>query len=247
MAAPITQAVGTPTNTNKSVNSRTNVNSNSQVKGENGFCILASLYNTASDSFIQNYQAIVFDAVTNTHVTHQAEVSSYAIEASSKTSSSNSSTDQDNSKSSEVSDHVQIKNTKIDISGVISETPIQLKKDLLYSGQPKGDRVSQAITYLTKIMEARQPITLLTEHKVFKDVVLIGVDYAYKSEYAMQFDLNFEQVRLVKGATVNAIAVKTASTLNTGKQVKKAVYKPTSADLEQRIQNQAGGSNNKTG
>lgn len=96
-------------------------------------------------------------------------------------------------------------------------------------------------------MQARQPITLITEHKVFKDCVLIGIDYNYKSEYAMQFDLNFEQIRLVKGATVNAIAVKTASTLNTGKQVKKAVYKPTSADLEQRIQNQAGGVNNKTG
>lgn len=98
MAAPITQAVGTPTNANKSVNSRTNVNSNSSLKAENGFCVLASLYNTASDSFIQNYQAIVFDATTNTSINHQAEVSSYAIEASSQTSSSNSNTSQDNSK-----------------------------------------------------------------------------------------------------------------------------------------------------
>ena len=43
-----------------SVNSTTNANSSSStVKSENGFAIIASLYNNSSDSYINNYQVIV--------------------------------------------------------------------------------------------------------------------------------------------------------------------------------------------
>ncbi|MGQ7144930.1 hypothetical protein ACUOA8_36415, partial [Escherichia sp. SS-MK2] len=48
-----------------------------------------------------------------------------------------------------------------------------------------------------------------------------------KTESALQFDLQFEQIRLVSYATTNAIAVKTASPKSTGGQVKSQV--PTNA------------------
>lgn len=42
---------------------------------------------------------------------------------------------------------------------------------------------------------------------MYENVILSGISYDYKSEFAMQFDLEFEQIRLVSTATVNVIAV----------------------------------------
>lgn len=224
MAAPITQAVGTPTNSK--VNSTSNTNTSSTVKSDNGFCILASVYNSSSDSYIQNYQAIVFDAVTTTQVKRNADITSYAVEDG-----------------ADVSDHVQVKNNTFSLSGIVSETPIRLKKDMLYSAGVNGTRVSQAITYLDQIFDARQPITVLTEHRVYTNVILTGISYEYKSEYAMQFDLDFEQVRLVSAATTNVIATKTASTKNAGVKSKTAVSAPQS-NLTPTTQAKTGASSN---
>ncbi|HDX9118484.1 hypothetical protein UXO19_21795 [Enterobacter hormaechei] len=190
------------------INSTQNSNNSSATrnKGENGFTILASVYNPASDSYIQNYQAIVFDAVTDTGIRRQADITSYPVESG-----------------AEVSDHVQIKNNTFKLSGVITETPVRLEKDLLYSAGVNGTRISQAIQYLDKIFDSRQPITLVTEHKVYENVILSGISYDYKSEFAMQFDLEFEQVRLVSTATVNVIATKTQSNKSTGGTVKQKV------------------------
>ncbi|HFQ3059425.1 phage baseplate protein [Enterobacter hormaechei] len=190
------------------INSTSNSNNSSatRTKGENGFTILASVYNSSSDSYIQNYQAIVFDAVTDTGVRRQADITSYPVESG-----------------AEVSDHVQIKNNTFKLSGIISETPLRLEKDLLYSAGVNGTRISQAIEYLDKMFDSRQPITLVTEQKVYENVILSGISYDYKSEYAMQFDLEFEQIRLVSKATVNVIATKTQGNKSVGGTVKQKV------------------------
>ncbi|MCG7779273.1 phage baseplate protein [Lelliottia amnigena] len=190
------------------INSTSNSNNSSATrnKGENGFTILASVYNPASDSYIQNYQAIVFDAVPSIGIKRQAEVTSYPVE-----------------NGAEVSDHVQIKNNTFKLSGIISETPLRLEKDLLYSAGVNGTRISQAIEYLDKMFDSRQPITLVTEHKVYENVILSGISYDYKSEFAMQFDLEFEQIRLVSTATVNVIATKTQGNKSIGGTVKQKV------------------------
>ena len=190
------------------INSTSNSNNSSatRTKGENGFTILASIYNSASDNYIQNYQAIVFDAVTDTGIRRQADITSYPVETG-----------------AEVSDHVQIKNNTFKLSGIITETPIRLEKDLLYSAGVNGTRISQAIEYLDKIFDGRQPITLVTEHKVYENVILSGISYDYKSEFAMQFDLEFEQIRLVSKAEVNVIATKTQSNRSVGGTVKQKV------------------------
>ena len=190
------------------INSTQNSNNSSatRTKGENGFTILASVYNPASDNYIRNYQAIVFDAVTDTGVRRQADITSYPVESG-----------------AEVSDHIQIKNNTFKMSGVITETPIRLERDLLYSASVNGTRISQAITYLDQIFDSRQPITLVTEHKVYENVILSGISYDYKSEFAMQFDLEFEQIRLVSKATVNVIATKTQGNKSVGGTVKQKV------------------------
>lgn len=190
------------------INSTQNSNNSSatRTKGENGFTILASVYNSASDSYIQNYQAIVFDAVTDTGIRRQADITSYPVE-----------------NGAEVSDHVQLKNNTFKLTGIISETPVRLEKDLLYSAGVNGTRISQAIEYLDQMFDSRQPITLVTEHKVYENVILSGISYDYKSEFAMQFDLEFEQIRLVSTATVNVIATKTKANKNVGGTVKQKV------------------------
>ncbi|HHN5526694.1 TPA: phage baseplate protein [Klebsiella aerogenes] len=205
MATPGSLTIG---NSSQGINSTSNSNNSSATrnKGENGFTILASVYNSSSDSYIQNYQAIVFDAVTDTGVRRQADITSYPVESG-----------------AEVSDHVQIKNNTFKLSGLITETPIRLEKDLLYSAGVNGTRISQAIQYLDKIFDGRQPITLVTEHEVFENVILSGISYDYKSEFAMQFDLEFEQVRLVSKAEVNVIATKTLSNKSLGGTKKQKV------------------------
>ncbi|HBX5134941.1 TPA: hypothetical protein MH381_20080 [Klebsiella pneumoniae] len=185
------------------INNTSNTNTTTTDKGQNGFCILSSLYNTASDSYIQSYQALTFDSTPSTGIRRQADVTSYPVESGAN-----------------VSDHVQIRNNTFKLSGMITETPIRAVRDLLYSAGVNGTRISQAITYLDQIFEARQPIILITEHKVYENVILTGISYDYKSEHAMQFDLEFEQVRLVSYAETNVIATKTQGNKNVGGTVK---------------------------
>ena len=202
--------------TERNVNSTQNSNTNSTVKGDNGFCILASIYNSSSEQYIQNFQAIVFDAVPSIGIKRQAEVTSYPVE-----------------NGADVSDHVQIKNNTFSMSGVITETPIRLMHDMLHSAGVNGTRISQAITYLDQIFEARQPIILVTEHRVYENVILRGISYDYQSEHAMQFDLEFEQIRLVSYGETNVIATKTKANKNVGGTVKQKVVAPQGNLTEQ--------------
>ena len=213
--------------TERNVNSTQNSNTNSTVKGDNGFCILASIYNSSSDQYIQNYQAIVFDSVPNVGIKRQADVTSYPVE-----------------NGADVSDHVQVKNNTFTLSGMISETPVRLMKDMLYSAGVNGTRISQAITYLDQIFDARQPIILITEHRVYENVILKGISYDYQSEYAMKFELDFEQIRLVSYGETNVIATKTKPNKNTGGSTKQKVQvQAPNANITQQTGDITGTSN----
>lgn len=199
------------------VNSTTNANTTSTTKSDNGFCILSSLQNTSSDSYVTNYMAIAFDSVPSISLKRTANVTSYAVESG-----------------SDISDHIQLKNNTFSMSGIISETPIQAVDDLLYSENLSGTRISQAITYLDKIMDNNYVITLVTEYKIYTSVVLTGYTYDARSEYAAQFDMTFEQVRIVNSATANVIATKTSSTVVKGKTTKVSANSSTpSGNLQQ--------------
>lgn len=122
---------------------------------------------------------------------------------------------------SEVSDHIQIKNDTITLSGWITESPLELRGDIISSAGANGTRVKQAIDWLNKVFEARQTISLITRDTVYDSIVLTGIDYNYDDALdAMKFDLNFERIRLVSSKEVDVIATKTKSTTNKGKTVK---------------------------
>ncbi|WP_374788458.1 phage baseplate protein [Klebsiella variicola subsp. variicola] len=187
-----------------SVNDTTSTKSTSKTKSDNGFCVIASMSNESSTSYIQEYSAISFDSVPQIGVKRRADVSSYAIESG-----------------SEVSDHIQIKNDTINLSGWITESPIELRGDIISSNGANGTRVRQAIDWLNTTFEARQTISLVTRDAVLENVVLTGISYDYDDALdAMKFDLSFEKIRLVSSKEVDVIATKTKSTTNKGKTVK---------------------------
>lgn len=187
------------------VNDTSSTKSTSKNKSENGFCVIASMANDASNSYIQEYSALSFDSVPQIGVKRKADVSSYAIESG-----------------SEVSDHIQIKNDTITLSGWITESPLELRGDIISSSGANGTRVKQAIDWLNTTFEARQTISLITRDTVLENVVLTGVSYDYDDALdAMKFDLSFERIRLVSSKEVDVIATKTKSTTNKGKTVKK--------------------------
>jgi len=160
--------------------------------------------NDASSSYIKEFSALSFDSVPQIGVKRKADVSSYAIESG-----------------SEVSDHIQIKNDSINISGWITESPIALRGDIISSSGANGTRVKQAIDWLNATFEARRTISLVTRDSVLENVVLTGVSYNYDDALdAMKFDLSFEKIRLVSSKEVDVIATKTKSTTNKGKTVK---------------------------
>lgn len=188
-----------------SVNDTTSTKSTSKTKSDNGFCVIASMANESSASYIQQYSALSFDSVPQIGVKRKADVSSYAIESG-----------------SEVSDHIQIKNDTITLAGWITESPLELRGDIISSSGANGTRVKQAIDWLNTTFEARQTISLITRDAVLENVVLTGVSYDYDDALdAMKFDLSFERIRLVSSKEVDVIATKTKSTTNKGKTVKK--------------------------
>ncbi|HIE8962661.1 TPA: phage baseplate protein, partial [Klebsiella pneumoniae] len=106
------------------VNDTSSTKSTSKTKSENGFCVIASMSNDSSASYIQEYSALSFDSVPQIGVKRKADVSSYAVE-----------------KSSDVSDHIQIKNDTITLSGWITESPLELRGDIISSAGANGTRV----------------------------------------------------------------------------------------------------------
>ncbi|HBZ7263210.1 phage baseplate protein [Klebsiella quasipneumoniae] len=186
------------------VNDTSSTKSTSKTKSDNGFCVIASMSNESSTSYIQEYSALSFDSVPQIGVKRKADVTSYAVE-----------------KSSDVSDHIQIKNDTITLSGWITESPIELRGDIISSAGANGTRVKQAIDWLNTTFETRQTISLVTRDAVLENVVLTGVSYDYDDALdAMKFDLSFERIRLVSSKEVDVIATKTKSTTNKGKTVK---------------------------
>lgn len=95
------------------------------IKGENGFIIFVFVYNLFLDSYIQNYQVIVFDVVMDMGICRQVDIISYFVESG-----------------VEVSDYVQIKNNIFKLLGIIFEILVRLEKDLLYSVGVNGICIS---------------------------------------------------------------------------------------------------------
>ncbi|HHL7864057.1 TPA: phage baseplate protein [Escherichia coli] len=196
--------IGRPTESQ--VNSTSNDSTGRSTKGDNGFAIITSTLGTGATSAFEEYQALSFDAVESIKVNRNADVTSYAVQDGAM-----------------VSDHVQIKNNKFSLQGRISETVLKLNPDMLKSSGINGNRRALMIEYLNQVMDSRQPFMLVTEHKNYENVVLVGMDYEEEASESLLFNLEFEQIRLVNYATTSYIATKTQTNKSTGGSVKTKV------------------------
>lgn len=196
------------------------------TQGEGVYTIIASFAGELGSQYL-NAKALTFDSVTTTDVHMNADLTSYPVESGVY-----------------ISDHIQIKNKEFSIDGVITNTPMRKYRDLLYS-TPVENRVKMAINYLTLIHENRLPLTFVTEHLAFENVVLKNINYSYQTEDALVFQLDFEQVRIAekKAVRVDITQKKTASNQATGGTKKKQAVIKTDSDLNKRIeeQNKRGG------
>ncbi|HGU6414423.1 TPA: phage baseplate protein [Escherichia coli] len=196
--------IGRPTESQ--VNSTSNDANAKATKGDNGFAIITSNFGSGASAAYTDYQALSFDSVESTKVSRNAGVTSYAVETGSM-----------------VSDHIQIKNNKFSLQGRVSETVLKLNPDMLKSAGINGNRRMLMVEYLYQLMDDRKPFLLITEHRNFDSVVLVGIDYEEEASESLLFNLEFEQIRLVGYATTNAIATKIQSNKSTGGSVKTKV------------------------
>ncbi|EJN3381490.1 hypothetical protein NPU86_003446 [Escherichia coli] len=196
--------IGRPTEAQ--VNSTSNDSNGRTAKGDNGFAIIASNLGSGANAAYNDYMALAFDSVESMKVNRNANVTSYAVESGSA-----------------VSDHIQLKNNKFTLQGRISETVLKLNPDMIKNAGINGNRRMLMIEYLNQLMDIRQTFMLVTEHKNFDNVVLVGIDYEEEASESLLFNLEFEQIRLVSTATINAIATKTQSNKSAGGQVKSKV------------------------
>ncbi|HBN1858760.1 TPA: hypothetical protein L1206_003610 [Escherichia coli] len=196
--------IGRPTESQ--VNSTSNDSNAKATKGQNGFAIITSNLGSGANAAYTDHQALSFDSVESTKVSRNADITSYAVQDGAM-----------------VSDHIQIKNNKFSLQGRVSETVLKLNPDMLKTAGINGNRRMLMLEYLNQIMDRRQPFLLVTEHRNFDNVVLVGIDYEEEASESLLFNLEFEQIRLVSYATTNAIATKTAPNKSTGGSVKTKV------------------------
>ncbi|HCQ3827156.1 TPA: hypothetical protein OKD82_004647 [Escherichia coli] len=196
--------IGRPTESQ--INSTSNDANTKATKGENGFAIITSNLGSGANAAYTDHQALSFDAVESTKIRRNADVTSYAVQDGAM-----------------VSDHIQIKNNKFSLQGRVSETVLKLNPDMLKSAGINGNRRMLMLEYLNQVMDSRQPFMLVTEHKNYENVVLVGLDYEEEASESLLLNLEFEQIRLVSYATTNAIATKTAPNKSTGGSVKTKV------------------------
>ncbi len=119
------------------------------------------------------------------------------------------------SSGSEISDHLTVRNNKYTLKGVVSETPFEAHSQEYLGSLGTGyKRVVAAIDVLREIFDKRLPFTLFTEHKKIENVVMTKVNFDQASQFATEFQIEFEQVRFAYARTV---------ALNVKKSAKKSV------------------------
>lgn len=141
---------------------------------------------------------ISLDVTTSLRTSWNADVSKYPV-----------------SSGSEISDHLSIRNNTYTLEGIISDTPVQLYKNELFSQQgPDKYRIISSIDALKSLYEARRTFTFFSEYQKIDNVVITKVDFAQEGAMAVSFTIEFEQVRFAYAKSVS---------LNVKKSTKKTV------------------------
>ena len=141
-----------------------------------------------------------------------------------------------------VADHVIQEADTLNIDGVITETPISFGEqgpqgddglvEIPYAST--GSRVMDGFEALRRLMERREPITVVTGLRTYTNMVLTNLNVPREPEtgLALRFSAELRQVRLVSSASIppNKAAPKAKSkaqkTANKGKQQSRKTETP---------------------
>lgn len=129
----------------------------------------------------------VFDALTDKQIQYDNDITKHPVEAG-----------------SDITDHVVNKNTKIQMVGVITNTPVEGLIDSISQNrevEESGNRVQQAYDLLKELRQSKRPFTVVTEVDSFPTCLISSLAFPEepgKSNLdALEVKMDLEQVRIV--------------------------------------------------
>lgn len=129
----------------------------------------------------------VFDALTDKQIQYDSDITKHPVEAG-----------------SDITDHVVNKNTKIQMVGVITNTPVEGLIDSISQNrdvEDSGNRVQQAYDLLKQLRQSKRPFTVVTEVDTFPTCLISSLSFPEepgKSNLdALEVKMDLEQVRIV--------------------------------------------------
>lgn len=170
---------------------------------------------------------VIFDAVTSISPKFPCEATQHPIE-----------------EGSSVSDHVILKNTTLDIEGVITEAITLFS----FSLTPTSPR--EAYQNLLRARENRQVVQVITSIDTFDDMVIVGLSFPRNVSTGQALDINisFEQIDIVTSSFVQEspvtfaddVADDATETQTLGSQATEAVAASDQDSILLRLATEAG-------
>jgi len=110
-----------------------------------------------------------------------------------------------------VSDHVIEQADKLRLKCFVSDTPLTTSQNLTagdYNQSPAGTRTQPVFELLYTIIKKRVPVTVYTKHATYPEMVLtdVSIPRAAGTGEALEFNLDFQEIRRVKTETVDVPA-----------------------------------------
>lgn len=103
---------------------------------------------------------------------------------------------------SSISDHVRLQPNKLTVSGFITDTPLLLN-DLGLQGVGLGRaRAATAFQLLESMFEARLPFTVVSQLRVYQNMVIESLSVPKTRESALRFRVTMQELKLVSGQNV---------------------------------------------
>ena len=107
---------------------------------------------------------------------------------------------------SPITDHIQPQPDRLTITGMISDSPLNLETQSEISALVGADeRVQTAFDFLRKMHEKRLLLVVYTKHKIYQDMALAACNIPRSAGVgqAINFTLQFTHVRVVSTQTVD--------------------------------------------
>lgn len=136
------------------------------------------------------YDTLMFDAVTNVSVDLSNTITQHAVESK-----------------VDISDHVYSHNDKFEVTGVVTNTPVQNHFGNIIDYDVEVKRTQKAVDFLRALKESKAFFTLVTEFEIFDDVLMTSLRYNINAAEADQlvFTMAVERVRTVDSLSVTLV------------------------------------------